>query len=147
MRCKSMFFCIVLIICSCYAGHGCKKKENIKSVEMIERIFGISEGEYTIIEEDNSLSEKEYGGGYCVKIKVEKEDVSSFIKKVEEKYSVSQNGYYGRDLGEGYTVYEWMGSVRRTIDKVDSVPKTCQIWIICCEKSSGEYEVKLEYYE
>lgn len=70
-----------------------------------------------------------------------------FYKKVEEKYSVSQNGYYGRDLGEGYTVYEWMGSVRRTIDKVDSVPKTCQIWIICCEKSSGEYEVKLEYYE
>lgn len=64
-----------------------------------------------------------------------------------EFYSIPIRNIYGKDLGENDTFYYGLSSVRRTIEGVDMIPKTCAFWIICSEKDTGELEVLMEYTE
>ena len=155
MKYKLLVICIVMSICCC----GCEKESNgnkVNSEELIEQIFDVSGVDYMIIEETNELSDKEYGGSYCVVLKVEKEDVASFITKLEgnyykpedvEAYSAPIKNVYGKELGENDTFYTRHSSVRRKLEGVNSMPKTCGFYIICSEKETGDYEIKMEYAE
>ena len=157
---------IALAVCCCGCGKELASKEDMTkqnedvirqgSEELIEQIFDISEIKYKIIEESNSLSDKEYGGSYSVVIKLEKEDVPSFIAQVEERYYIPENieeysnpiwNTYGKELGERDTFYTTTSGVRRTLEGVESIPKSCGFYIICSEKTTGEYEVKMVYCE
>ena len=163
---KILIICIALVACCCGCGKEPNGKEDmtneIESVnkgaseELIEQIFDISDIKYKIIEETNALSNKEYGGSYSVVIKLEKEDVSTFIAKMEENYFIPEDitvysnpikNVYGKELDETDIFYTRMCGVRRTLEGVESIPMTCEFFIICSEKTTGEYEVKMVYCE
>ena len=166
MNYKILVMCIVLVACCCGCGKEPNGKEDMTnetesvnkgaSEELIEQIFDISDIKYKIIEESNTLSDKEYGGSYSVVIKLEKEDVPSFIAQVEERYYIPEDieeysnpiwNTYGKELGERDTFYTRTSGVRRNLEGVESIPKSCGFYIICSEKTTGEYEVKMVYSE
>ena len=122
---------IALAVCCCGCGKELASKEDMTkqnedvirqgSEELIEQIFDISEIKYKIIEESNSLSDKEYSNPIW--------------------------NTYGKELGERDTFYTTTSGVRRTLEGVESIPKSCGFCIICSEKTTGEYEVKMVYCE
>lgn len=156
MNYKIIVICAALIVCCC----GCSKNgingvNKVSSEELIEQFFLISEVEYSIIEELYELKDENYGGFYRVVIKVNQENVSDFIEKVEENYHIPEDiewysapimNVYGKELGEKDVFYTRASGVRRTIEGV-SIPKTCEFYIICSEKTNGDYEVLMDYSE
>ena len=89
-------------------------------------------------------------------IKLKKEEVTSFIVQVEERYYIPEDieeysnpikNVYGKELGERDTFYTKTSSVRRALEGVEFIPKSCGFYIICSEKTTGEYEVKMVYCE
>ena len=160
MKYKLIIMCIALVtlfsgckgtFISCGAGEDEKAAD-----EWIEQLFYISNVEYEVVEENNELDPREYGGGYRVELKVAKENASDFISKIEENYYIPEDienyqnpivNVYGQKLGEGDTFYYSMGAVRRDIKWESMVPKTCSFFIICSKKENGELYVIMEYAE
>lgn len=156
MNYKIIVICVALIVCCC----GCSKNDingvnKASSEELIGQFFDIIDVEYTVIEEVYELSDKDYGGFYRVVIKVEQEDVPDFIEKMEEHYYIPENikwysnpimNVYGKELGEKDIFYTRSSGVRRTIEGV-AIPKTCYFYVICSEKTNGDYEILMDYSE
>ena len=153
-----IFVLLVLLVCMCQGIYICCGFRDFDKTteEWIEQLFYISNVEYEVVEENNELDPREYGGGYRVELKVAKENASDFISKIEENYYIPEDieyyqnpivNVYGQELGEGDTFYYSMGAVRRDIKWESMVPKTCSFFIICSKKENGELYVIMEYAE
>ena len=160
MKYKLMILCFIVVslfsgckgeVIRCGAGEDEKTAD-----EWIEQLFYISNVEYEVVNEANELDSKEYGGGYRVDLKVDKDNALEFRRKIEENYYIPENieyyrnpimNVYGQELGEGDTFYYNMGAVRRTIEDVDMIPKTCGFYIVCSQQENGDLYVILNYSE
>lgn len=120
--------------------------------KLIEQIFGVSKSEYEIIQENNGLDSKEYGGSYQVKLSIKKENMKTFIDEIEKEFSIPEDVDYfvnnkGNYIGENDIFYVRMGSVKRVIEEAEFIPKTCSSYIVFSEAINGFFEVEMEYLE
>lgn len=147
---NKIFYCTIVLIAVVVFFAYLISKNTLTTQEMIEKIFDIEGVEYTVVEEINELDDNEYGGGYAVVVKVDAENVSEFISKVEENYYISEYGYFGREAEENEIIYTRHSEVRRTLRGLSvfkSKPKTCSLYIICKQQANGDYEVIMDYVE
>lgn len=147
---NKIFLCAIILISVVVFFVWFISKNTLTTEEMIEKIFGIKEVEYTVVEEKNELENNKYDGSYTVVVKVDAENVSEFISKVEENYYISEYGYYGQEAEENEIIYTRHSEVRRTLKGLSvfkSKPKTCSLYIICKQQANGDYKVIMEYVE
>ena len=147
---NKIFLCVIILISVVVFFVWFISKNTLTTEEMIEKIFGIKEVEYTVVEVKNELENNKYDGSYTVVVKVDAENVSEFISKVEDNYRISEYGYFGREAEENEIIYTRHSEVRRTLRGLSvfkSKPKTCSLYIICKQQANGDYEVKMEYVE
>lgn len=162
MNCKLLIMCLIVLFCCA----GCGKVNEVtntesenytndrESMDLIEQIFNICDCNYQIIEENNKLSDKEYGGSYIVTLKVSKNNMTQFRQELEKHYStppyleeLNEKNYYGEELGDNDMFYSTKTSVKRTIEVAEYIPKSCGIYITCTKANNGTYLVEMEYLE
>ena len=147
---NKIFLCAIILISVVVFFVWFISKNTLTTEEMIEKIFGIKEVEYTVVEVKNELENNKYDGSYTVVVKVDAENVSEFISKVEENYRISEYGYFGREAEENEIIYTRHSEVKRTLKGLSvfkGKPKTCEIYIICKKQANGDYEVIMDYVE
>ena len=147
---NKIFLCAIILISVVVFFVWFISKNTLTTEEMIEKIFGIKEVEYTVVEVKNELENNKYDGSYTVVVKVDAENVSEFISKVEDNYRISEYGYFGREAEENEIIYTRHSEVKRTLKGLSvfkGKPKTCEIYIICKKQANGDYEVIMDYVE
>ncbi len=130
--------------------------------QLTYRLFNIKEGDYELVSRDNQLSKTKYGGSYTVVLKVNSNQMDTFIDEITEAgitewpeeernsiYVISQfEKFMGVEMGEDDYSY-WGRSKPRRFILFDSYNTQCaceyRVYFKHC--GNGNYEVLLDYCE